>query len=167
MLVAVYLAPIVAANLLAARFGPSATPFIAFALIGLDLTARDRLHEQWQGRALWARMLRLIAAGSLLTWIVNYNAGPIALASFVAFVSASVADTLVYDALRRWPWLAKTNASNVVSAAVDSIIFPTVAFGALMPGIILAQFAAKVAGGAFWSLILRKRERAPRLAVEG
>ena len=49
------------------------------------------------------------------------------------------------------------NGSNVAGAAVDSLIFPTLAFGALMPHIVAMQFAAKVAGGALWTWALRQR----------
>jgi len=48
----------------------------------------------------------------------------------------------------------RVNGSNVVSAAVDSVVFPTLAFGSFLPWVILGQFLAKVAGGAVWSLIL-------------
>ena len=51
--------------------------------------------------------------------------------------------------------------SNVFGALVDSLVFPTIAFGGFLPWITLGQFAAKVAGGFLWSLVLglRKRER--------
>jgi hypothetical protein len=35
-------------------------------------------------------------------------------------------------------------------------LFPTIAFGALMPQIVLTQFAAKVAGGAMWGFVINK-----------
>jgi hypothetical protein len=41
-------------------------------------------------------------------------------------------------------------------AAVDSVLFPTIAFGVLMPEIVILQFAAKVIGGGFWSYIFKK-----------
>jgi uncharacterized PurR-regulated membrane protein YhhQ (DUF165 family) len=50
-------------------------------------------------------------------------------------------------------WIKRANVSNVAGAALDSLIFPTIAFGALMPHIVLMQFVAKVAGGAVWSYI--------------
>jgi hypothetical protein len=37
---------------------------------------------------------------------------------------------------------------------VDSLLFPTIAFGALMPHIVAMQFVAKVAGGAVWTWLL-------------
>jgi uncharacterized PurR-regulated membrane protein YhhQ (DUF165 family) len=155
-LVALYLAAIVAANLIVARFGPSATVIVAFLLIGLDITARDRLHEAWRGRNLWIKMAALIAGGSVLSWLLNRDAGPIALASFAAFAASGAADALTYHALRERAWMVKVNGSNMVSAALDSLIFPTLAFGTLLPWIVLGQFAAKVAGGAVWALILKK-----------
>lgn len=155
LLVLVYLAAIVAANLIVAHFGPSATVVTSFLFIGLDITARDRLHESWRGQDLWLRMAALIAAGSLLSWLVNRDAGPIAIASFVAFAASGAADTLIYHALRHRAWAVKVNGSNIVSAAVDSLVFPTLAFGGFLPPVVLGQFIAKVAGGAMWAAILR------------
>jgi queuosine precursor transporter len=152
--VAMYLAAIVGANLTVAAFGPAVTILNAFLFIGLDLTCRDRLHEQWNGRGLGWKMAALIGAGSGLSWIVNHGAGQIALASMLAFAAAAVADTLTYHALRGRTDLVKINGSNVVSATVDSLIFPTVAFGGFMPEIVLGQLAAKVVGGYLWSIIL-------------
>jgi uncharacterized PurR-regulated membrane protein YhhQ (DUF165 family) len=102
-------------------------------------------------------MAALIGAGSLLSWLVNRDAGPIALASFVAFAASGAADTLTYHALRGRAWLVKVNGSNAVSAAVDSLVFPTLAFGMLLPWVVLGQFVAKVAGGAAWAALLGSR----------
>ena len=155
--VCLYLIAIILANLTVSWFGPGVTIINAFLFIGLDLTARDSLHEAWHNRGLWWKMALLIATGSAITWILNRNAGQIALASFVAFMCAGVADTVVYHLLHDKARLLKINGSNVVSAAVDSLVFPTLAFGSLMPLIILGQFAAKVGGGFVWSLILNWR----------
>lgn len=157
--VAVYLAAIVAANLSVATFGPSVTIVNAFLLIGLDLTLRDRLHDQWKGRGLVLRMGALIAVGGLLSWLGNGAAGPIALASTVAFSLAAIADALVYALLGERTRLVRVNGSNVVSSAVDSLVFPTLAFGGFMPAIVIGLFAAKVAGGFLWSLILAVPQR--------
>lgn len=156
--IVLYLAAIVAANLLVARFGPAATIVDAFLFIALDLTARDNLHETWEHSGLWWKMSLLISAGSGLSYLLNAGAGRIALASFVAFTLANMADTLTYAALHGKARLLKVNGSNVVSALVDSIAFPTLAFGALLPWIVLGQFAAKVLGGFVWSVILNWRQ---------
>jgi uncharacterized PurR-regulated membrane protein YhhQ (DUF165 family) len=157
--VALYLVAIVLANLSITTFGPKAAIVIAFLFIGLDLTARDRLHDQWEGKFLFVRMGMLIAAGSTLSWVLNSNAGPVALASFVAFASAATVDTLVYQVLGRYPRWLRVNGSNIPSAAVDSLVFPTLAFGAFLWPIILGQFLAKVLGGFVWSLVFRWLER--------
>ena len=164
--VLMYLAAIVAANLTVAMWGPSMTIVNAFLFIGLDLTARDKLHDAWHGNGLVWKMGALIAAGSLLSWLLNQNAAQIALASFVAFAAASVVDTVAYHLLRHRVWWQRVNGSNVLSAAVDSVLFPTIAFGALLPVIVLGQFAAKVLGGAVWSWILGKgRKQQQEVAV--
>jgi queuosine precursor transporter len=152
-LVSLYLIAVVIANLTVATFGPVFTPLVAFVLISFDLTARDALHEAWHRRGLWWKMAALIAAGSLLSYALNAGAGRIALASFVAFAAAGIADTLVYTALGDRSYLVKINGSNVVSAAVDSALFVGLAFGWL-PWIVLGQWVAKVAGGALWAFIL-------------
>jgi len=53
-------------------------------------------------------------------------------------------------------WLFRANGSNVAGAAVDSLIFPTLAFGVLMPHIVAMQFVAKIAGGALWAYVINK-----------
>lgn len=154
--VGLYLFAIVAANLTIAAFGPAWSIVNAFLFIGMDLTARDRLHDAWHGRGLWRKMALLVATGSLLSYALNRNAGQIALASFVAFGLAGIADTVVYSLLRRRTYMQRVNGSNLVSAAVDSLVFPTLAFGGIMPWITLGQFAAKIGGGFVWSVVLSK-----------
>lgn len=149
-----YLAAIVLANLSVVAFGPSVTILNAFLFIGLDLTARDKLHDAWKGEHLWRNMALLIATGSALSWILNRDAGTIALASFAAFGAAAVVDAIVYHLLKDRVRMVRMNGSNIPAAMVDSLIFPTLAFGAFLWPIVLGQFAAKVLGGFVWSLIL-------------
>jgi uncharacterized PurR-regulated membrane protein YhhQ (DUF165 family) len=157
--VALYLAAVVAANLSVATFGPAASILNAFLFIGLDLTLRDRLHDAWGGRQLVARMALLIAAGGAISYLLNRDAGQIAVASTVAFVVAGTLDGVTYQLLGDRARLVRINGSNVVGAAADSLIFPTIAFGGFLPLIVLGQFAAKVAGGFVWSLILAVPQR--------
>jgi len=165
--ICLYLTAIVLANLSVAHFGPASTPVNALLFIGLDLTTRDHLHEAWGGRWLWPKMLTLIAVGSLLSWLLNRNAGHVAIASFVAFAASGMVDAVVYQLLHRQPWFVKINGSNVVSAATDSLLFPTIAFGTFMPLIVLGQFAAKVGGGFLWALVLRRTRKDAALAALG
>ena len=140
----------VIANTLVWWLGPWWSPVNAFFLIGLDLTMRDILHERikrWQAG-------RHYCAGGAITWLLNPGAAQIAIASAIAFVVAAGADWSVYTLLRDKPWAVRVNGSNVVGAAVDSFLFPTLAFGLLLPWVIALQFFAKVAGGALWAFVL-------------
>lgn len=161
--IGMYLIAIVLANLSVATFGPDMTIVNAFLFIGLDLTARDRLHDAWRGDRLLPKMAALIAAGSALSWLLNREAGQIAVASFAAFAAAATVDAIVYQLLGKYPRWLRVNGSNVPSALVDSLVFPTLAFGSFLPLIVLGQFAAKTLGGFAWSLLFRwLDQRAPQ-----
>ena len=151
MIAVAYLAAIVAANLIAAALGPAASIATAFLLIGAALTLRDRLHDQYGPRA----TLVLVLVGAALSAFLG--AERVALASAVAFLIAESADTAGYHLARRRPWLVKANASNVVGAALDSLIFPVIAFGAWLWPIAAGQFLAKTLGGAVWAFLLQRR----------
>jgi len=155
--VLLYLVSIILANLSVAYFGPISTPFNAFFLIGLDLSLRDKLHETWHGQGLKWKMFGLIAAGGYVTWLLNRGAGQVCIASVVAFSAALLIDTVIYERLIKKDKFIKMNGSNIGSAAADSILFPTIAFGALMPWIVIGQFVAKVVGGALWVWILTRK----------
>ena len=151
--IAAYAAAMILANLSVAAFGPWVSPINAFVLIGLDLALRDWLHVRLR---VW-QMGTLIAGTGALTYLLNPAAGMIAIASSAAFTAAAVVDWGTFARLRG-SWMFRANGSNVAGAAVDSLVFPTLAFGALMPQIVLAQFAAKVAGGAVWAWILSRKQ---------
>jgi uncharacterized PurR-regulated membrane protein YhhQ (DUF165 family) len=147
-----YAVAMIAANLLVATFGPSVTPINAFLLIGLDLTLRDWLHfrlKTWQ-------MGGLIIGTGLITYGLNPASGMIAVASAVSFLAASIVDWAIF-VKTTGSWIKRANVSNTAGAAVDSLLFPTIAFGALMPEIVALQFVAKVSGGAVWSYVIEKK----------
>jgi len=154
--IGMYLLAAVLANLSVAYFGPTSTIVNAFLFIGLDLTARDKLHDAWHGKGLFWKMLLLISVGSGISYLLNKDAGQIAIASLAAFLVAGVVDAVVYQYLYNKEWMVKVNGSNVFSALADSLVFPTIAFGGFLPLIVLGQFAAKVAGGFIWSWIISK-----------
>lgn len=158
--VLVYAAAMTLANLSVATWGPLVSPINAFVLIGLDLALRDWLHVRLRA---W-QMGALIASTGLLTYAMNPAAGMIAVASACAFSAAALVDWATFTRLRG-SWLFRANGSNVAGAAVDSLIFPTLAFGALMPHIVALQFVAKVAGGALWAWALART--AQRVAHAG
>lgn len=162
-MILVYVAAIVLANLSIAHFGPWVAPINSFLLIGLDLSLRDRLHDRWRGDLLLVRMFTLIATAGAISYALNPAAGHIAVASAVAFMAAAAADALAYQASIRMPWMVRANTSNAAGALVDSIVFPALAFSGLEPSIVVAMFAAKVAGGAVWAWVL-SRPRLGRIA---
>jgi uncharacterized PurR-regulated membrane protein YhhQ (DUF165 family) len=118
----------------------------------MDLALRDWLHVRLR---VW-QMGALIVGTSALTYLLNPGAQAIAIASAASFAVAAVADWLVFV---RMPgtWFQRSAGSNVAGAAVDSLLFPTLAFGMLLPGIVALQFAAKVAGGTAWAWLLSRR----------
>ena len=163
MYVSIFLISIVLANLSVAYFGPVAIPINAFVLIGLDLSLRDKLHEAWHGRYLSIKMLCLIIAAAVITYLLNRSAGRIGVASVVAFAAALAVDAGIYELLwskKRWH---KMLISNAGSAAIDSLLFPTIAFGIVMPEIIALQFMAKFVGGALWIWVINRQWFEPKI----
>ncbi len=57
--------------------------------------------------------------------------------------------------MRMIPKRRRINGSNIPSALVDSLVFPTLAFGSFLWPIVLGQFLAKVLGGFAWSMVFR------------
>ena len=152
----IYIAALVAANLLVAWLGVWFSLVNAFVLIGLDLSLRDKLHDLWDGEKLPIKMGGLIATASVVSYAINPATGMIAFASLAAFCLSMVADSLAYQYLKGKDWMVRVNGSNVAGSAVDSVVFPTIAFGGLMLEIVALQFIAKVGGGYIWSRIFKR-----------
>lgn len=149
--IVIYATAMTVANLLIGKLGPWISPVSSFFLIGLTLALRDWLHvrmKPWQ-------MLLLISASGLLTYVLNPALEQIAIASAASFTVAALADWVAF-VKSKGSWFRRSNVSNTVGSAVDSIVFPTMAFGVLMPEIIAAQFASKMAGGFVWSWAMDK-----------
>lgn len=152
----IYIAALVAANLLVAWLGVWFSLVNAFVLIGLDLSLRDKLHDLWEGEKLPIKMGGLIATASIVSYAINPATGMIAFASLAAFSLSMVADAFVYQYLKDKEWMIRVNGSNIAGSAVDSVVFPTIAFGGLMLEIVALQFIAKVGGGYIWSRIFKR-----------
>jgi uncharacterized PurR-regulated membrane protein YhhQ (DUF165 family) len=146
-----YAVAMTVANLLVATFGPSISPINAFFLIGLDLTLRDWLHVRLKT---WQMGVLIVGTGAL-TYLLNPAAGMIAVASAMSFLTAALIDWAIF-VKTTGSWVKRANISNIGGAAIDSLLFPTIAFGVLMPEIVALQFIAKVAGGAIWSFCILK-----------
>lgn len=151
IIIFIYLAAAVGANLTVTAFGEHGAYLTAFLIIPLDLIIRDILHEKWSEK-IWLRMGLLIATGSALSAIVVWDSRIVAVASFAAFAAGGLTNTFAYQKLISKPRLLKMNASNLPAAFIDSIVFAGILFefdGAF----IVAQTAIKFVGGIMWSII--------------
>jgi hypothetical protein len=154
----IYIAALVAANLLVALIGPWFSVINSFVLIGLDLTLRDNLHDKWNGSPI--KIGGLILVAGVVSYLLNPASGQIAIASVIAFTLSMVTDSFVYQKLKAKSWEKRTTGSNLAGAAVDSLAFPTIAFGGFMLEIVAMQFASKVIGGFIWTKLIRAKGQA-------
>lgn len=152
LVIIIYVGAIVTANFTVAIFGPSASPINAFLLIGLDLTIKDYLQIKMKP----VQIMLLIITSGVISFALNPAIGIIAIASVTAFIVSSLVDYGVFS-ITKGSWIRRANSSNLAGAVVDSILFPTIAFGAFMPIIVLMQIIAKVSGGFLFSLAINKR----------
>jgi hypothetical protein len=154
LLSAAYLVVVSITLAITGHFGKTASIVDSAVGIGVVLILRDRLADIWGVRRA-KKMLALIFVGGLCALAVNIGHPIIGVASGVAFASAEIGDGLVYYAYRRRPWQQRVTASNVAFALVDSLVFPSIAFGAFDWKLTGAQFAAKVLGSVAWGYALR------------
>ena len=138
----VYIAAIVAANVMTAHLGLVG---VGFGLLvtagtfaaGFALLARDFVHEA--GGVRW--VLGGIAAGAALSWAL---ASPgLAVASAAAFTLAELADLAVFARLRRRGFIPAALASNLVGAPIDTVVFLLLAGFPLTWGVIAGQLIGK------------------------
>lgn len=121
-----YVATVVAANWLTARYGlvPVAPGLLATAgtyAAGAAFVARDAVQDVTGRR--WAILAVLVGAG--LSWWLSTPA--LALASGAAFLASELADMAVYTPLRRRGYVRAAVASNAAGAVVDTLLFLTLA----------------------------------------
>lgn len=129
LLVLLYLATIVLANVLVVWIGPVGVGFGLQAPAGVyaagaALTLRDLIQDQL-GRRM---VLGCILLGALFSAALDVRLG---LASGVAFLVSELADFAVYTPLRKRSWIGAIAASNGVGLVIDSMLFLYLAFGSL------------------------------------
>jgi uncharacterized PurR-regulated membrane protein YhhQ (DUF165 family) len=140
---AAYVACIVLANVLTARFGlvPVGFGLLATAgtyAAGLALLARDMVQDV-AGRG--AVVGAVIVGAALSAWL---STPQLALASGAAFLIAELADMGVYTPLRRKGWARAVLASNAVGAVVDTVVFLWLAGFPLTWAVLGGQMAGKL-----------------------
>lgn len=157
LLACVYVAVFVIINLIVNHCGPWVIPIATVAAVCVNMMIRDFL--LYDGGLKWSATT--CAAAGAITVLINYDAGMVAVASFVAVVSGALISGGVYRILpgdfysKRWP-------ANIASAIGDALIFPTLsfmafmAFMAFMLGISAMQFISKMAAVTVITIIMRR-----------
>ena len=88
---------------------------------GATFTLRDYVHHY--GRKRVYLMIGIAAVVNVIAaWLLGTPARFI-IASFITIIIAEAADTEVYQAMIKRPWLARVAVSNSVSVPLDSILF--------------------------------------------
>lgn len=153
-----FIAVIIAANFLTARFGLVG---IGFGLMvtagtfaaGAALLLRDAVQNF--GNKWW--VLGAILIGALLSGI---TASPqIALASGIAFLVSELVDWAVFTPLRSKSLAAAVLVSSVVSAPVDTVVFLWLAGFELSWQAVLGQFIVKTAMAGLAAVVIEVRTR--------
>jgi queuosine precursor transporter len=152
-----YLISFVGANLLVNHFGPYGLWFSSFFLIPFDFVSRCYFQEIYKGKELIGIMSGLVCAAAFITFMINYDAKMIALASVIGFSSATIVSTVFYQLVKKKSWFIKVNGSDLVAICCDSVLFQLIAFGIISPLVMGGQVIVKFAGGLVWYYILFKR----------
>ncbi|WP_215268855.1 hypothetical protein [Escherichia coli] len=151
LLAFVYVAVFVIINLIVNHCGPWVIPITTVAAVCVNMMIRDFL--LYDSGLKWSATTCAIAGA--ITVLINYDAGMVAIASFVAVVSGAFISGGVYRILpgdfdsKRWP-------ANIASAIGDALIFPTLSFMAFMPEISAMQFISKMASVTVITIIMRR-----------
>jgi queuosine precursor transporter len=156
LIVSLYLAAIVASNLVVAHWGQAALIFTAWILIPFDFVARDVLHGRWKGRSLYLRIITLMIVGGAITVAMNTGALWVAIASVLTFSVGVALNTLLYEVWWDKPRLRRMIYSNTAVSLVDSLMFPLLAFGSLSISLSIAQFLSKAAGSFVWASVVNR-----------
>jgi uncharacterized PurR-regulated membrane protein YhhQ (DUF165 family) len=158
---AMFVALVVASNWLTARYGLVAGFVTAGTFTaGLVLAARDAAREVG---GVWLAFA-CIAVGCALSVVMSTP--QLAVASGAAFAISEVADTLVYEPLRRRGRIAALGWSNLAGSIIDSFAFLLIAGFPVWPAV-AGQVAVKltlsviVAVPILWGMraVLRNRVR--------
>lgn len=154
MVVVIYLAAFVAANLFVKHFGSYGLWFSAMFLIPFDFICRCLFHEKWKGSALIIRLLILTVLSSVITVAINSDAANIAKASCAGFISAQICAGIFYQYFIKQTPFVKVNGSDLLAIISDSIVFQYIAFGGFNWQVTAGQIIIKFVGGLLWYYII-------------
>lgn len=105
-------------------------------MIGVALALRDIVRERFGLRVVFV----LVGLGAILSAL--FASPALAIASAAAFAVSELADSVVYEPLRRKSMTVAVLASGFVGALVDSALFLLLAFGSL--DFLAGQFVGKM-----------------------
>lgn len=155
-LIILYLAALIAANLIVKHFGAYGLWFSSVILIPFDFVCRCIFHENWKGIKLVKNLILLTLASGLITVLLNYDALNIALASFAGIAAVQIGAGLFYQRFKNKSLFFKVNLSDLVAIVIDSIVFQYVAFQIIDFEVTGGQILIKFIGGLFWFFIIFK-----------
>lgn len=152
--ISIYLLAFVLSNFIVLYFGSVGLIFTALFLIPFDFVMRCLFHETWKGFELIVKMILLVIAAGIITYLINYDTKLIAFASIFGFAGAQVVAGMFYQLNIEKDYLIKVNGSDAVGIMFDSIVFQMIAFGAVNWTIFLSQFTLKIIGGLLWYWVI-------------
>jgi uncharacterized PurR-regulated membrane protein YhhQ (DUF165 family) len=157
LMVFLFLAAFIAANLIVKHFGIYGLVLSSFVLIPFDFVCRCLIHEKLQGKRLVLLLSGLTVAAAVITYIINRDALRVALGSIAGFTAAQFFAGAFYQNVKReGSWFLKVNISDLIAIVFDSIAFQLVAFNTFDPLVLIAQMGIKFAGGLLWYYIIFK-----------
>jgi uncharacterized PurR-regulated membrane protein YhhQ (DUF165 family) len=150
---------LVLANLMVFKTGQAALLLTGLILVPFDFAVRIQLQERWARSGVWIRLILLMVVGGVLTVLILPDARWVAIASVSAFVASSLAGALVYALLAHHEKRLARIASIGSMAALDSIVFPLLAFPEVSTGLMLAQCAMKWGAGLGFLAVLQRMNK--------
>ena len=154
LMISSYVLMFLVANVLVSALGAAITPINALFLIAGDMVLRDRI--QYESGVSWSVGACVIAG--LATIAIAPGSEMIAAASALSVTLAGAASAIAFK-IKSGGFFSKAMPANIAAAAVDSVAFPLIAFGSLMPGVTLAQFAAKTIGATVILMIIKRHTK--------
>lgn len=149
--VLIYLFTIVFANV-TTSLSPTMVYVNALLFIGLDMTLKDK----FQISLPWYKILGIIFLGSLVTYVINRDFLPIAIASTSAFIAAFTVDYIVFSLIKNNIWY-RVMISNVFGSFVDSYVFLALAPFPFSWYSVISLTLLKIIGGALSGYVLIKK----------
>ncbi|UWG97696.1 VUT family protein [Dehalobacter sp. DCM] len=138
MILFLYLAAIVVANVITAAFVPlQAGPFLipyGSWLIGATLVLRDIIQRKYGRKKAYIAIVSALLLSALSSVFLG-DTLVITAASAISFLLSESADTEIYTRLKV-PFLGKVLTSGVISGTLDSVLFVVIGLSPLFSGIL-------------------------------